>query len=457
MPRIMDATLNVVSCRTVLIVVSIAAIASAVMTGLQAGQGASWPWWLLLTLLLAVLWSYTWFYCGREAVTGRHELGQTRQVSSPGGAAAGAADAAGNAAARAKIPDHDIAQTAGSTVGAVAPRASGHWSKAETARSEATPRRAHGVDGDGGNGNDTTTQTTDDARVTPVSFVASSPAASTDSPAAAVVESGTWQPADHTSEDETGADQPTARADAMTDAKFDETHVRQPTDHQGASHGGTAESQDSAGTTSSSVSKAAGTATASANSEGSPGESAERKDFTKQSNDRRAVVDSEATASSDRTDADTVSDAGDADQTGADQTGTDQAGADQTGGGGDVSRAGSRKDHEASTSSAKTDESRQSKPATLDAPRGGKPDDLKQISGVGPKLEGLLHSLGVYHFDQIAGWSQADVAWVDDHLGFKGRIERDDWIGQSRSLASGETTDFAEDVSRGPVDSSKKS
>ena len=92
----------------------------------------------------------------------------------------------------------------------------------------------------------------------------------------------------------------------------------------------------------------------------------------------------------------------------------------------------------------------------LSAPRGGKADDLKQISGVGPKLEGLLHSLGFYHFDQIAKWTDENVAWVDDHLGFKGRISRDDWINQAKTLAAGEKTDFSKRVERGEVESSKK-
>ena len=45
------------------------------------------------------------------------------------------------------------------------------------------------------------------------------------------------------------------------------------------------------------------------------------------------------------------------------------------------------------------------RPAALAGPREGGPDDLKKIKGVGPKLEELLHSLGFYHFDQIAAWS----------------------------------------------------
>ncbi len=82
-----------------------------------------------------------------------------------------------------------------------------------------------------------------------------------------------------------------------------------------------------------------------------------------------------------------------------------------------------------------------SKPANLlDAPDGGKGDDLKRISGVGPKLEKTLNALGVYHYRQIAAWTAEDIAWVDDNLKFKGRIERDDWIGQAKTLAEGGDT-----------------
>ncbi len=83
-----------------------------------------------------------------------------------------------------------------------------------------------------------------------------------------------------------------------------------------------------------------------------------------------------------------------------------------------------------------------SRPAGLDAPRAGEADDLKRIRGVGPKLEAMLHGLGYYHFDQIAGWTAEEVAWVDSNLeGFSGRVTRDDWVTQARILAAGGTTD----------------
>jgi NADH-quinone oxidoreductase subunit E len=78
------------------------------------------------------------------------------------------------------------------------------------------------------------------------------------------------------------------------------------------------------------------------------------------------------------------------------------------------------------------------KPKVLKAARGGKADDLKIIVGIGPKLEALCHRLGVFHFDQIAAWTPAEVAWVDDNLeGFKGRVTRDGWVAQAKELAAG--------------------
>lgn len=64
-------------------------------------------------------------------------------------------------------------------------------------------------------------------------------------------------------------------------------------------------------------------------------------------------------------------------------------------------------------------------------------DDLKKISGVGPKLEETMNNLGIYQFAQVASWSNDEIQWVDDNLSFKGRIERDDWIGQAKELMAG--------------------
>ena len=72
----------------------------------------------------------------------------------------------------------------------------------------------------------------------------------------------------------------------------------------------------------------------------------------------------------------------------------------------------------------------------LSEARGGTPDDLKKMSGVGPKLVAQLHEAGVFHFDQIAAWSEDEAAYMDERLGTRGRIQRDNWIEQANGFAS---------------------
>ncbi|MCW5696275.1 MAG: 50S ribosomal protein L21 [Bauldia sp.] len=83
-------------------------------------------------------------------------------------------------------------------------------------------------------------------------------------------------------------------------------------------------------------------------------------------------------------------------------------------------------------------------PSADDAPAGealfatpaGAADDLKKIAGIGPVLEGKLNALGITRFDQIAAFTAEDTAKIDDALHFKGRVEREDWIGQAKALAA---------------------
>lgn len=82
------------------------------------------------------------------------------------------------------------------------------------------------------------------------------------------------------------------------------------------------------------------------------------------------------------------------------------------------------------------------KPAMAKAPSprkprvGSKANDLKRISGLGPKVEELLHKVGVKTFADIAAWTELDVQRIDRELGLEGRIVRDNWIGQAQELKS---------------------
>lgn len=70
----------------------------------------------------------------------------------------------------------------------------------------------------------------------------------------------------------------------------------------------------------------------------------------------------------------------------------------------------------------------------LAAPRGGRPDDLLAIKGIGPVNLRKLAEHGIFHFDQIASWKKADIVEVETYLDFDGRIAREDWVGQAKAL-----------------------
>ncbi len=64
-------------------------------------------------------------------------------------------------------------------------------------------------------------------------------------------------------------------------------------------------------------------------------------------------------------------------------------------------------------------------------------DDLKAIFGVGPALERKLLDAGIKNYRQIASWTEAEIAKVEDAVmsgRFSGRILREDWVGQAKTL-----------------------
>ena len=71
----------------------------------------------------------------------------------------------------------------------------------------------------------------------------------------------------------------------------------------------------------------------------------------------------------------------------------------------------------------------------LSAPRGA-PDDLAKLPGVGPQIVKKLNDGGVFHYWQLAALTPAESEKLDADLKLGGRIARDKWIEQARSLAS---------------------
>ncbi len=89
------------------------------------------------------------------------------------------------------------------------------------------------------------------------------------------------------------------------------------------------------------------------------------------------------------------------------------------------------------------------RPKLLSEPRNGNADDLKEISGIGLKIEEALNEVGIFHFNQIASWSSDNAKWIDNYLVFKGRVIREDWIGQAKLLAAGGSTEFSRKIKKG--------
>ena len=89
------------------------------------------------------------------------------------------------------------------------------------------------------------------------------------------------------------------------------------------------------------------------------------------------------------------------------------------------------------TAAAPKAEAKPAAPKKAAATKKAAADDLKVLSGVGPALEKKLHAEGITTFAQIAAWTPADVEDFGEKLSFKGRIEREGWIEQAKTLAQG--------------------
>ncbi|MEM9178679.1 MAG: hypothetical protein AAGA89_03165 [Pseudomonadota bacterium] len=72
-------------------------------------------------------------------------------------------------------------------------------------------------------------------------------------------------------------------------------------------------------------------------------------------------------------------------------------------------------------------------PVQLERPSDGG-DDLTTITGIGPRIAEVLNGLGIWTFGQIAEWKPENQTWIENHLSFKGRVSRENWVEQAREL-----------------------
>ena len=88
------------------------------------------------------------------------------------------------------------------------------------------------------------------------------------------------------------------------------------------------------------------------------------------------------------------------------------------------------------------------KPEQLDELIDKKKDDLLLIKGLGKVSQSVLHENGIYHFDQIANFTEDEIKWIEKAISFPGRVMRDDWIGQAKILSSGDNTEYSKRVNK---------
>ncbi|MGN6551810.1 MAG: NADH-quinone oxidoreductase subunit E [Pararhizobium sp.] len=97
---------------------------------------------------------------------------------------------------------------------------------------------------------------------------------------------------------------------------------------------------------------------------------------------------------------------------------------------------------------AKREQPDQERPAAIERP--AKPDDLKMIGGIGPRIEEKLNGLGFWTWGQLGNWSKTDCDWVDAQLNLRGRIAREDWVNQAKVLARGGEAEYVKVFGRSP-------
>ncbi len=104
---------------------------------------------------------------------------------------------------------------------------------------------------------------------------------------------------------------------------------------------------------------------------------------------------------------------------------------------GSKSRSASRSTGKAAPAKQATKPEAEATPAPepQPAPASAAPDNLQDIKGIGAVLEKKLNAMGITRFEQIAAWTESDIAKVDESLNFRGRIQRERWVEQARELA----------------------
>ena len=91
------------------------------------------------------------------------------------------------------------------------------------------------------------------------------------------------------------------------------------------------------------------------------------------------------------------------------------------------------------------------KPLVLSFPKSTGKDDLKKIKGISSKVENDLNNLGIYHFEQIAKWTNKNCDWIEEFLMIPGCAKNNQWVDQAKILQTGKETVYSQRILDGEI------
>jgi hypothetical protein len=74
------------------------------------------------------------------------------------------------------------------------------------------------------------------------------------------------------------------------------------------------------------------------------------------------------------------------------------------------------------------------KPFTLGNPRPTGKDDLKEIEGIDHQMENKLNTLGIFHIEQIAKWSEKNIDWIEEYFSIENRVTEEQWVEKAKEI-----------------------
>ena len=92
------------------------------------------------------------------------------------------------------------------------------------------------------------------------------------------------------------------------------------------------------------------------------------------------------------------------------------------------------------------------KPLVLSSPKPSGKDNLKKIKGINSKMEIDLNNLGIYHFEQIAKWTNKNCDWIEEFLVQKKKKKNFQWVDQAKILQTGKETIYSQKVLSGEIE-----